>query len=71
MCFFGGNDTPVPKPPPPPAAAPVEQEQAVQESMDRERRRQAAAMGQRSTILTGAMGVAEPATTTKKTLLGA
>lgn len=69
MCFF--DSTPTPTPTAPPSAAPIEQEQAVQESVDRERRRQAAAMGQRSTILTGSMGVAEPAATTKKTLLGA
>jgi len=39
--------------------------------MDRERRRQAAAMGQQSTILTSGMGVQAPAATTQKTLLGA
>jgi hypothetical protein len=39
--------------------------------MSRERRRQAAAMGQQSTVLTGGMGATAPAATTQKTLLGA
>lgn len=68
MCFFS-NDTPTPTAPPP--VAPIEQEQAVQDSVNTERRRQAAALGQRSTMLTGGMGVTAPATTTQKTLLGA
>lgn len=68
MCFFS-SDTPTPTAPPP--VAPIEQEQAVQDSVNTERRRQAAALGQRSTMLTGGMGVTAPATTTQKTLLGA
>ena len=61
-----------PKVPKAPAAVPSVQEQdpAVQSAMDRERRRQAAALGRRSTLLTGGSGLTSPATTTTKTLLG-
>jgi hypothetical protein len=53
-----------------PPSAPTEQDQAVQASLDRERRRQAAAMGKRSTMLTGPAGVTAPLTTAPKTMLG-
>ena len=69
MCF---SSTSIPAPVAPPAAAqaPTEQDQAVQASLDRERRRQAAAYGKRSTLLTGPSGLEAPATTAPKTLLG-
>lgn len=69
MCFSSPS---VPAATPPPASAgPVqEQDQAVQAALDRERRRQAAAMGKRSTMLTGAAGVTAPVSTAPKTMLG-
>lgn len=49
----------------------TEQDPAVISAMERERRRQAAALGRRSTILTGGSGLTSPATTAPaKTLLG-
>lgn len=66
MCFSSPS---VPAPIPPPAPV-TEQDQAVQASLDRERRRQAAAAGKRSTMLTGSAGLSTPASTAPKTLLG-
>lgn len=55
---------------PAPIANPTEQDAAVTASLDADRRRRAAAMGQASTMLTGGQGVTAPAATTQKTLLG-
>ena len=66
MCFSSPS---IPAATPPPAPV-TEQDQAVQASLDRERRRQAAALGKRSTLLTGSAGLATPPSTAPKTLLG-
>jgi hypothetical protein len=66
MCFSQPK-VPTAQAPPP---TPTEQDQSVQASLDRERRRQAAAMGKRSTMLTGPAGVTAPLTTAPKTMLG-
>jgi hypothetical protein len=70
MCFSSPS---VPAATPPPASAqPVqEQDQAVQAALDRERMRQAARLGKRSTMLTGAAGLSAPSTPAPKTMLGA
>ena len=52
-------------------ATPTEQDPAVQSAVNAERRRQAAALGRQSTILSGPAGAMAPATTATKTLLGA
>lgn len=67
MCFSSPSAPPAPQAPPAPVS---EQDQAVQASLDRERRRQAAALGKRSTMLTGSAGLSTPASTAPKTLLG-
>ena len=66
MCFSSPSAPAAVAPP-----APVsEQDQAVQASLDRERRRQAAALGKRGTMLTGNAGLSTPPTTAPKTFLG-
>lgn len=64
------NAPKAPKAPPPPPPVVTEQDQAIGDSRERERKRQMAAAGVRSTMLTGADGVTESATTAKKQLLG-
>lgn len=54
-----------------PAPLPTEQDPAVLAAREDEKRRRAVAAGQDSTILTGAQGLAAPASTAQKTLLGA
>lgn len=49
----------------------TEQDNAVQAAWERERRRQAAASGRNSTLLTSGSGVAGSANSGAKTLLGA
>lgn len=66
MCFSQPK-VPTAQPAPP---QPTEQDASVQASLDRERRRQAAAMGKRSTMLTGPGGVTAPISTAPKTMLG-
>lgn len=53
-----------------PAPAPTEQSAEVSAAREDERRRRAAAAGMSSTILTGNQGLAAPASTGAKTLLG-
>jgi hypothetical protein len=69
MCIGGGGPkAPAPVAPPPPAptmASPV-----VQAARDDERKRSRLAAGRASTILTGAQGLAAPAVTGQKSLLG-
>ena len=60
-----------PAPPPPPPASPTADSATVMDARDRERRRQMAASGMRSTMLTGADGVTAGAPTAVKSLLGA
>lgn len=71
MCM-GGGPTIVQRAPetvtPPPVAQP--QDSGVIARQDQDRLRRAAAMGRNSTLLTGAQGVAAPATVGAKTLLG-
>lgn len=69
MCFSSPK---IPAATPPPASAgPVtEQDQAVQAALDRERQRQAARLGKRSTMLTGNAGLSAPPPTAPKTMLG-
>lgn len=55
----------------PPDSAPTEVDSAILEARDNERRRRASAAGRSSTILTGAGGLSDPASTGQKTLLGA
>ena len=66
MCFSSPK-VPTPQAAPPPV---TEQDPAVMASLDRERRRQAAALGKRSTMLSGTSGISAPATTAPKTFLG-
>lgn len=70
MCMGGSAPKPPPAPPPP-AAAPTMASPAVQAARDDERKRARLAAGRASTILTGAQGVMQTATTGGKTLLGA
>lgn len=70
MCgnILGG--TPKIKTPSPVQAAPQEQDEAVVGSRDEELRRRHAAAGRKSTLLTGAQGTTNAASTSGKTLLG-
>lgn len=52
-------------------STPTEVDPAVSAAREDEKRRRAAAAGLGSTILTGSQGLAAPATTGQKTLLGA
>lgn len=66
----GGGPSAPPPPPPPPKPEAAEEQQAVDATRERERRRQAQAVGRESTMLTGGQGVSGTATTASKTLLG-
>ena len=71
MCM--GSSPSVPPPPPPPPAPPPPPQLAdrdVQNAGIDQRNRALAAAGPGSTILTGPLGLTQPAQTTYKTLLG-
>lgn len=71
--YGGGGKGSAPKPadpPPPPRPSAAEEQQITDQARTAERRRQAAAMGRESTMLTGGQGVTDTATTASKTLLG-
>ena len=73
MCIFGNNAADaVPAAPPRLPEAPKAPVTSSAGNIDADKRRRAAAAGTSTTgtILTGAQGVAGPATTTQKTLLG-
>lgn len=69
MC--GGASTPTPTVTYSAPTAPKTTDAAVQQARGNTRSRQQAAAGAQSTILTGAAGLASPASTATKTLLGA
>lgn len=69
MCSAKKPDAPTPPPPPPPA--PTENVAEVTAARDKERRRMAAGLGKKSTMLTGALGDTSAAPVQQKTLLGA
>lgn len=69
MCLGGSSPKP-PPPPTPPPPAPTMASPVVQMARDDERKRARLAAGRASTILTGAQGLAAPAVTGVKTLLG-
>lgn len=58
-----------PPPPPPPAAAPTQVDASVKGAYSRDKKRQRAASGHSSTILTGPMGV-QSGGSVGKTVLG-
>lgn len=55
---------------PPPPPTPQQPDQAVQQAGQDQRAKAVNAYGAPQTILTGPQGLTEPATTTRKTLLG-
>ncbi len=71
MCMSTPKAPTPPPPPPPPPAAPTVDEVQVTEARDRERRRIRSAEGQKSTMLTSALGDTSQAPTVQKVLLGA
>lgn len=70
MCFGGGAPSAPPAPTPPPEA-PIVASEAVKGASASQLLQARAAAGLSSTILTGASGLALPATDAPKTLLGA
>jgi len=72
MCFFGGAPSipapPPPPPPPPPLPRPLDP--AITRARRKDRQQAALAQGRRGTILTSGLGLTDPATSAKKTLLG-
>ena len=65
-----GSSPKIPPSPPPPAPPAQQQDPAVLAARTRERRRQLALIGRRSTITTGPQGVPEGRTLGAPTLLG-
>ena len=76
MCFGPFSPPKMPKPPPipplppPPPPPPARDDPAVNAAAEAKRKRQLAARGIGSTILTSPLGVADEASTGQKTLLG-
>ena len=71
MCIGSAPSIPdAPTPPPAPPPTPQLPDAGVQQAGTDQRNRAIAALGPGSTILTGPQGLAQPAQTTAKTLLG-
>jgi hypothetical protein len=69
------KEAPIPEPSAPssvsqPSSVPSLDDKAPGEAAERQRRRQASAGGRKSTILTSPLGLTEPASTSRRQLLG-